>query len=432
MSRHVFSRFSFLPLAALVIALGCGHAPPALAQSAIATHEEMKSQAALAQESSMLTRENFFGLQRAFDAAIETVKNALIEQDRQRRADVANVAPIRGIMKSAAALPVSSAFDSQIRADLAKSSQNFFNRVPIAKNAPRAPYIVDSSKPSSVSAALFDIFMRFFCNPESMSGELKGKTFEIKSVDYGGKTMSYNVGCGHADNASVATRETVLGKDKAHEGIEAEQLIDLPVRVEDLFFSDTTFPVQPSDGKDPMASSATNVNRAADVIFGAYMMALRFLLGEPPPANTMTNLATDKSAAIETKAKIARQALAAMPFNELFAAKIGTMSNNANGTSVVGVLADMLQANMGKATEDPLILARLQNLRKRQNISQAEYWSILMEMLASPGYLDRLQNLNETQLSREMLWLQGLNIALNYQQNHWLEMDAALTAVNSR
>lgn len=427
MSRRFFR---LLPLIS-VLTIGLALPGPAMAQEAELAQNRARDN--LSQMSTSLMQQLLVGeggLKDDVNNGLETVAKTILEVRAKEKADQTASAPIYNLMTAYNELPGAFATMDAVRRDIMLNRLRELNRVKMPSGDPRADYLVDSSLSASVNTQYFDIFMRYFCDPMARDNDqgdsMEDKSFEITAPDKNGRPFSYRVGCGSSSTTALPSRQSVLGKDAMNEGPEAEQIISLPVRPDVLFFNATTFPTVPSNNKAPTEDGQTNVNRLANVYYSAFAMAMRFLLGEPPAPVAANSLASDPGAFVAAKAQVARQTLATVPFTELFSAQIGTM-----GPTAAVATADMLQSKLGPAGEDAVILARIDNIRRRNSISVAEYMDVVAyQLLLSPGYYARINTqLNPTELRREAVWLTGLQTALNYQRNRWLEMLAALEAV---
>jgi len=373
------------------------------------------------------------GLKDTLKDGADSIRKTLLQVEKRRLTESSSASPITEVTHTYSALPLAYATMDQAVHDMMYNRMRELNRVSMQGDGgqPKADYLVDSSLDANIDVQYFDIFMRYFCDPNARDNgkgdAMKGKQFDIQGITQGGKKVSYKVGCGSSDG-DIPSRKSVLG-NAADTGIEADQIISLPIRPDAMFFSAETFPTRPSNNQAPAEGGETNVNRLANVYYGAFAMSMRFLLGPIPESVDPGTATGGKSAYIDYKANIARKYLATMPFTELFASQLGTM-----GPLAAKATAQMLNDKLGNAVEDPNIANRIANLKKRNSLSVAEYQDILMnQLMMSPGYYSRINNeLSPTELHREMVWLTGMQTALNYQRNHWLEILAALEAVKQQ
>ena len=369
------------------------------------------------------------GLKTDLKEGLESIIRAADDVEKERDKEESKSSPIPGLRDTYAALPLSFITMDQLDKALMFNRLRELNRVSLGDKG--ADYMVDTFKSADVDVQYFDIFMRYFCDPEARAGGLENdkmgdKKFKMLNVKRGGKTLSYDVGCGTASNEAVPSRQSVLGDKEMNTSPEASQIISLPLRPDVMFFNASTFPTLPAKNA-PAGDKQTNVNRLANVYYGAFALSMRFLLGAPPKAYTPGDGANDKSAYIEAKAQIARQSLASVPFIELFTAQTGTM-----GPQAAQATASLLREKLGPAIADENIYNRVKNIERRNTISLAEYMDIIMyQLMLSPKYYERINSeLNPTELRREAVWLAGMQTALNYQRNRWLEILAALEAVH--
>lgn len=279
----------------------------------------------------------------------------------------------------------------------------------IALNKPpfvKPQYLVDTTWPD-INIQQYDIWMRYFCDPQSNSGRMADAKRVLDAIP---NSTGYTLGCGYVDgNAAIQTRHSVLGKDDTTD--EAKQIIGLPSRPGDLLFSTKTFPTMPSTS----GAKITNTNKMADVYYGAFALSVQFLLGSAP----------EDGSNIEGQARIARQTLATYPLAMLFSERLGSM-----GPDAAQSLATTLRIRLNPGQNDPNN-QRIEMLLKQKTVSVAEYMDIVMNQIPmSPGYYARINNeLSPQELRREEVWLSAMQTALNYQRNRWLEIQAAIEAV---
>jgi hypothetical protein len=320
------------------------------------------------------------------------------------------------------------------------------------KNGKQPYYLIDPTQKSdqaSVRAEMLDVYMRLFCDPRARGGtmSLLGRNPNDPSyilpftTKY--KDGSHNLACGALQkgksvDASVPSRETLIGpfpmaawnKSSAQRSAQEkaaiaqqEDVIGLPQNPGRLFFYPETFPVMPLT----QMNDTTNTHKMAPVWTGALAMALQFLAGEPAGKFSMGTLGTESGAKayIAYQANIARKMLASYVFTQLFSERVGTLNQD-----VAEQVSDIVLSKLGPAGSNEELYQRAMALGKRANLSVAEYQYILMhEMMLSPGYLDRLNELNADNLVREQAILNAWQVALMQQINHWLQVLAALEAV---
>jgi hypothetical protein len=312
-----------------------------------------------------------------------------------------------------------------------------------------ADYLIDphmvSVKNAKVTieapAQVFDIFMRYFCDPKSRGGTMQ-KLNNVPSDKYGTKLIGCggiyeSDGKGHATNIDPSTpsRDAIFGKEPddpasltdpvaAYIELQRGQIKNLPLRPNALFFDASTFPVNMAKG---IGDGTTNGNPLANVYYGAFAQALHFLIGVPQPAQDLGTISSvdDQMAFIDKQGLIARQMLASYPFAVLFAERVGSLDAN-----IAQATSQMLIDKIGPlGQKDVILYNRIQNLASRQSLSIAEYMDIVMyQVPMSPGYLNRINKLEGADLQREKIWLTAMQTALNYQRNRWLEMLTALEA----
>lgn len=312
-----------------------------------------------------------------------------------------------------ATLPIGISTSDAILEELMKSRLGELNRIPLPDE--KAAYLLNTGWTAPVNLQQFDIFMRYFCDPDSNAGKIESTTWALTDIpadNSGTRKLNYTLGCGYVKGDPIETRETLIGLDKNSE--EAKQLIGLPLRPGDLFFSLTSYPTLPS--KYGGSAPSTETNRAAHVYYGAFFQSLQFLVGSAP----------GNGGTVEGKAEITRQMLASLPFAILFSERVGTM-----GPEAAKALSNTLQLKLGPAANEESIAVRMRNIQRRQNISLAEYMDIMMyQVPMSPGYYTRIsEEFTPAQLRREEVWLTAMQTALNYQRNRWLEILTSLEAV---
>lgn len=351
---------------------------------------------------------------------IELVIQTLVEQEKNQSVRGMKSDPLDEIITTFTALPLSNLAVDQIAQDVMFNRQRELNRIKIEG---RADYLIDTSLPASVDSQAFDIFMRYFCDPKARGGSNADFKVTRVGVPYGDQVLNYELGCGYTNNGSVPTRHSILGGAEADAGHEAAQVIGLPTRPDALFFEATTFPTKQEGQQN---NDVSNTNRLAQVYYAAFSQSLLFLLGEPPSGAGGGSIAGSPGAYIANQAAVAKKMLASYPFALLFAERMGTM-----GPDAAQATADLLLSKLGSASEDINILNVVQNIERRNTISQAEYMDIVMYQLPlSPGYYSRINDqLTSEELRREAVWLTAMQTALNYQRNRWLEILAALEAV---
>jgi hypothetical protein len=356
----------------------------------------------------------------AQDVDQETQKVLQVKTDifKQEQKDESESAEHTELLPAIDLLPKALAQQDTLINDLMITRYRELNRQPIPTDSSSASttykpeYLVDTSLVTPVDVQAFDIFMRYFCDPNARGGLMKTMQFNLANVLYQQRKTNYTLGCGVVSGASIQTRQSVLGSGDTSD--EAKQIIGLPLRPADLYFNPGTFPTTP--GTTANGKKTTNTNPLAEVYFAAFAQSLEFLVGEAPAASNDLN----------TQAAISRQMLASYPFAVLFAERAGSMDDVAPQA-----LAGFMMGKLGKGTEDPAIVARLQNLQGRTNVSLAEYMDLIMYQLPlSPGYHAYIENTRNTKkLIREEVWLTAMQTALNYQRNRWLEILATLEAV---
>lgn len=357
-------------------------------------------------------------LTKQMETSITGVQQTLVVMQNQQRTDQRSAMPIPEIETTFLAMPMASAIVDQITHEVMFSRQSEMNRV---KMDERADYLLDTTSVQLVNSQAYDIFMRYFCDPKGRNGTMADTKEEKVGVKIGKNTFDYDLGCGKTSIKDVPSRHSLLGSDK-DDGPEALAVIGLPTRPDALFFEPTTFPSKSADGKAPTSAGASNTSRLAHIYYAAFNQSLLFLLGEPPSA-PQKGVA---SSFITNQGLIARQMMATYPFAILFAERMGTM-----GPDAAASVANLLRTKLRSATEDQTIFNILENLKRRNTISTAEYMDVVMYQLPlSPGYYTRInEELNPTELRRELVWLTAMQTALNYQRNRWLEILAALEAV---
>ena len=350
--------------------------------------------------------------QRAFDIELA---NREVQEDMRPATDQ----DIREVAKS---VPGALAFTSNVMNTLMLTRSLELNRVPMPED--KVSYMVDSSWKTPVDVQSFDIFMRFFCDPDSNSGRMKDLKVDMVSnpskldTNEQKKEIEYKLGCGNVEGDSIETRHKILGSDDTKAA--NREIIGLPLRVSDMFFAPTTFSTEPnaSVAKLPDGSAGdSNTNPMAQVYFGAFAQSLRFLLGSAPTGGTP----------LAQKEAVTRQMLASLPFAILFSERVGSM-----GTNAAEALAETLSDKLGSSVStDEALANRVDELRRRNSVSIAEYMDIMMYQLpTSPGYYTRINTqLTTKQLVREEVWLTAMQTALNYQRNRWLEILTLLEAV---
>ncbi len=367
------------------------------------------------------------GLVDGLDRAVEDIKaNRILIENAQRLRD-AGVAPDDRLLKSLAAAAVGIAGTEIAVRDILQNRLNELNLVRSNTMEPLAPYLVDPTLGSlTTNAQIFEIFMRFFCDPRGRNGTLANVQIE---------TTRYTLGCGAvlsggggttapAIDTNVLSRDGLFGRTPTGENARMrDQLVNLPLRPEAMFFHPETFPVG-------QAAGHTNTNELAPVYYGAFSQAMHFLVGPPPDVPNVAEMGDPARQAdyINTQAVIARQMMATYPFALLFGERVGMM-----GTEAAQQIAGVLLERLGNAASDPYLFQRVQEIEARSTISIAEYMDILMyRMPLSPGYLNYISSLTPAQARREEVWLTALQTAVNYQRNRWLEIQAALEAIQQK
>lgn len=333
--------------------------------------------------------------------------------------------------------------------DLMTTRLNEMNRMaPNAEGSPRAAYLIDASQPDqTINAQIFDIFMRYFCDPRARGGTMakvgKERGFEVYSVTGNQKQL---LGCGSLPGGDPSmSRDGIFGPEQTSTGgtgaagslMNAQQMVkevsrnqikNLSIRPADLFFEPITYPVYFSSGKDEdtgdSADTFSNVNQMGPVYFGAFAQAMQFLIGTPPDALNLGEVDTprERTRYIEAQGQIARKMLATYPFALLYAERMG---------SIPAGMVGGLYATVSETTDtDMLSFNKMIDLMNRKNISMAEYMDLVMYRIPmSPGYIKRLQLMTASDLKREEVWLTAMQNVVNYQRNRWMEILVALEAV---
>lgn len=374
-------------------------------------------------------------LKKTVTESMNDLSRSFVDTNGKTAAMTRTAAPIDEIAIANTMLPIAMATANTTVDDVMFNRYRELNRIPIGTTEATADYLVDSSYGSDDTVQAFSIFMRYFCDTRSRQNAkeddttLKSRTYTLENAMLKGKETSYKVGCGFSEG-SVPSRQTYLGAKEANDGVYAQQIIGLPARPQVLFFAPETFPTKLPDGAG--TDKVSNTNPLSHIYYAAFAQSLQFLLGGAPKAYNADGVGGEK-AFLDAQAEIAKKTLASYPFAILFSERVGTLPGDPNtpDESVPRQLADLLQDKLAGATEDPTMLQRIDNIRKRNAISIAEYNDIVMyQLMMSPGYYERIsRDLDATQLRREEVWLTAMQTALNYQRNRWLEILAALEAV---
>lgn len=419
--RIYFPSFYRLLAATALVCIGPVTAVQANPSSAFEITQEISRSADRQIDSERLMLER---LGQQVSDGIRGVQQALVEQESNSLKHHIRANPLDDVLTTFMALPLSNATVDQITQDVMFNRQREMNRIKIEG---RDDYIIDTSLPASIDTQAFDIFMRYFCDPKARSGTMSELKIDKVGVKFGDSVLNYELGCGYTSNNSIPSRRALLGPQLADAGPEAEQVIGLPTRPEALFFEPSTFPTNVSGQGAPTDAGASNSNRLAHIYYAAFSQSLLFLLGEPPVAPTSSNVtAGSASAYIANQAAVTRKMMASYPFAIMFAERMGTM-----GPDAAEATANLLRTKLSVATEDENIFNMIQNIERRNTISQAEYMDVVMyQLMLSPGYYARINDeLNSSELRREVVWLTAMQTALNYQRNRWLEILTALEAI---
>lgn len=360
------------------------------------------------------------------DSNFESLKKGLVALEAKEQARQTKSAPIYELFTVLSKLPESIALTHEVAREVLSTRRLVLQKVERPDDRP--DYLVDTSLESGVDAQSYDIFMRYFCNPEGRGGTLANVTSRKVDRPYNGSLINYTLGCGRATGAAIPSRTSILGGD-AHVGIEAAQIIDLPTRPEILIFGAGTFPTRFGDVA-AINAPISNANRASQLYLGAFEQFLLSVAGSPPDRpGSSARLAGDPSGYLASQRDVTVKMLASYPFALLFAERTGTM-----GPDVIAHTVNMLKTSLSMGTQSKQIADQIASLSKRQTISMAEYMDIMAYQLpTSPGYYARINNdLTPEELKREAVWLTSIQTALNYQRNRWLEILAALEAVDQR
>jgi hypothetical protein len=354
------------------------------------------------------------------------LKNAMAEDMKQKQREELDTAAIHdGLVPAMNNLSTALTQDENVVKYLMNIRSYELNRIPLAAQPSstlddntivKTDYLADTSWDTPIDAQAFDIFMRYFCDPNARGGTMKDFSSDQTNVNHGGtSTLTYTLKCGEISTGDLTTRHKLLGSsdDTTPQAI---QVLALPSRPADLFLEPRTFPTTLNSTAVAGAAAPTNTNPMSGVYYGAFAASLRFLVGSYPPG----------VGGLGAQQDITRKMLASYPFAVLFAERSGSM-----GKDAVQALATHLskEMNAGSST-DPAVQAYMADLKGRQNISTAEYMNIVMYQLpTSPGYYTHIsEELSQSDLRREEVWLTALQTALGYQRNRWLEILATLEA----
>jgi hypothetical protein len=298
-----------------------------------------------------------------------------------------------------------------------------FSGVPLGDVDMKLARMVDTARTlDPVSLQQFSIYMRYFCDPEGRNKTMESAKFGLTGVRY--------VGCGKSwitDEAdSARDKISIVPYNVETAKLLERDIINKPLKVDSLFFAPITYPVSGDAAAD--GGGYSNVTPYAKLYFPAIIQSIEFLLG--PPENIVNKgdleSSSGKAGYMLSQAKNARKSIATYVFALLSANRVQSMPS-----STAKLLADMLHQNLGDAASNKDAVRRIEMLRKQPGVSVAEYMNIMMyELPTSPGYIERVNNMSPEQLAREKIRLLGMQSALGFENNRWMEILMALEATH--
>lgn len=371
------------------------------------------------------------GIEEAVDAGADKVTTAIhqgtmkqLELEQKRDMGLSPDMDMRsGLAARMGGIPAVEVFIQDLMATRTKQ----MNGVPIERTTnPNASIVniqlVDtSSLKAPIMDQQFSIFMRYFCDPLSAAGEMADVNI--------GLTGSNSVKCGNSDTngansrASYAASSSVSAEQTA---LAEREIINAPLDPYRLFFKVTTYPVaRVADG----TVYHTNVNPFASLFPAAIVQSIEFLTGGPPETVNKGDLQTDsqRTEYLATQARNTRKSIATYVFSLLAGDRVQAM-----GSDMSMRLASLLERYMGEYSFEQNTAARISMLRRQTGVSMSEYMNIMMyEIPTAPGYISAIDRMTPEQAVRERIRLNALQLAVNYQRNHWLEILSALEATDT-
>lgn len=356
----------------------------------------------------------------------DKITNAILQQDTNEQEEAV------GLMDGDTASTLTTRMDAAAatevyKRDIMTTRSKQFSGVVVGTDDNHMLVDIARSPPMKVNDQQFSIAMRFFCDPLARVGTMKDVEVETQEgvVKCGDGTYT---GSSPLSGKPLADRKKFGSLDTSDE---ARAIINLPINPARLFLETTTYPARPDPSKP--AGSQTNVNPLAQLYFAAIMQSIELLVGNPPDKNQFADFGTPSGQEqyLRYEASKTRKSVASYIFAQLAAER---MQSSDNGFA--RVLAQMSERFASGAMNDPggIMAERIKKLRSQPGVSMAEYLNILMyEIPVSPGYLELINNpsnMPPEKLAREKLKLMGLQTAVNYQRNRWMEMLTALEATN--
>ncbi len=405
-------RFSRLFL--VVMALGLGFMPSGWAGGPSATQPIIDALHEQSDTDKVNTEAISSAIKEGTDAAVSAINQATAEKIKASQGEIGIVPNMDEQALRANSLSAFAASTITIN-DIMVTRTKQLNGVPVGNDPTNIEKLVNFSDTSPINAQQFSIYMRYFCDPESRSKTMTNSSFNVGN----GGVLS----CGDSNHTTAGSSRKKYGLNDSSP--EAREVINLPINPARLFLEPRTYPTA------DLTLATYNTNPMSALYYPAIIQSIEFLTGVPPQPPNKADLETQpgQAAYLETQAANTRKSLASYVFALLAGERVQSM-----GKDAATLLADQLEKNMPDlATQNVAMNQRILALRGQAGVSLAEYMKIIMfEVPTSHGYIEAINRMSADQLAREKIKLEGLQLAVNYQRNHWMEILAALEATNAK
>ncbi len=411
MNRSIFFSVLFLALC-LVAPLSVTHADPLADQNVVGLLNDLQKSDAATTEAlqQVITNET--------DRLVDEIHGGTVTEAAKENAQAATTMPDFDMQEALAArmgaMPAVEGFARDIMMTRTKQS----NGVPLGNASLAFGQLVDTAvNTNTVTSQQFSRYIRYFCDPRSRMGE-------IATMEFGRGDDKFSCGSDESNvpESSRAKFAVPAGTNATEQAAQENEVINLPVSPSRLFLEATTYPIAAAD----LGYKATNLNMYAKLWWPAIMQSIEFLVGPPPTRMNTGDLkgANGQREYIARQARATRQSMAAYVFAQLAGERIQSM-----GPDMAQRMASMLEEYIGN--NDPNIEERIADFRRKPGLSLAEYMHIMMyEIPLSQGFIAKINAPGTTmqELQTKKIELAGLQLAVNYQRNRYMELLMALEA----
>lgn len=368
-------------------------------------------------------------LRSAFEELYEAVAKIFLDKAASELQQESNLMPDGDLQAVLAGrlggVSASTAFVNSVMA----TRNRQLNGVPLGNLNADVGRLVDTSKTNNtVVEQMTSIYMRYFCDPSGNAGKMSQAKVEIS----GGEVLT----CGDSDRSGDANAGGSRAKTSRQGYQDAEMasydsdIMNKPMKVNELFFATTTYPVVSSDSMARVNGQLPKSHKHpyAMLYYPAVLQSIEFLTGsaEDTIGKGAVDIGSDRGGYMERQARNVRKSLATYIFAMLAGDRVQSM-----GPDINEKVAKLLERSLGQAAQDGQTKMRLEDLRTRPGISMSEVMQILSyEIPSSPGYIEMINEMKPQELTREKVRLLGLQLAVDHQRNRYMEMLMALEATN--